>query len=678
MANTTIGRLRVILGADSSELDKGLSKTKAEFKAVSAAVAGMAAAAGTAMLAITRQVISGANEIQQFAQVANAAPEEFQKWAAATSTVGIEQDKLADILKDVNDRVGDFLSTGGGPMADFFENIAPKVGVTAEQFRNLSGPQALQLYIDSLQKAGVSQGEMTFYLEAMASDLTMMLPLLKDGGAEMDRLGDRAEALGAVLDSDTIASMRRAQVAISEIGLVFKGIAYEIARGMTPVLEGLATAFTSLAVEGAPLRTAFNAIVDNLGRLAAYGATAVGVFGVQLAGGMIAAKVATMTLSGALTFLRGALIRTGIGALIVAAGEMVYQFARLVSASGGFGEAMSLLGDVAQEVWLRIGQGGQGLYKVVAGAAKGIGAAFVSAFAWIGEKWDSLVNGMREPFNQLMDAMGLDAQIGASNIGGALSGVADAWRDEAVASIGEGGELLKLAATTPLASLAKLREVLAGTAEDGEDAAGAAARLNDALSGVAGGGAGASGSNPEKDVDDALTPAEQRAKEAGDSIRGSLTDAFKGVTTRAQTMGEAVSNVLSSLSDMLLTNVGNALFSGISSSLGTAIAGSIPGYANGTNNHPGGLAWVGERGRELVNLPRGSQVIPHQQLRSLERDTGRAGMARVEIVPSPYFDSRVVGISQNTAAPMVLNSARAQQRNFGNTAGAYQERGTTG
>lgn len=80
MASTTIGRLRVILGADSSELDKGLSKTKAELKAVSAAVAGMAAAAGTAMLAITRQVISGASEIQQFAQVANAAPEEFQKW----------------------------------------------------------------------------------------------------------------------------------------------------------------------------------------------------------------------------------------------------------------------------------------------------------------------------------------------------------------------------------------------------------------------------------------------------------------------------------------------------------------------------------------------------------------------------------------------------------------------
>ena len=92
------------------------------------------------------------------AQVANATPEALQRWSAGARTVGIEQEKLADILKDVNDRVGDFLQTGGGPMADFFENIAPQVGVTAEQFARLSGPEALQLYITSLERAGVKAG----------------------------------------------------------------------------------------------------------------------------------------------------------------------------------------------------------------------------------------------------------------------------------------------------------------------------------------------------------------------------------------------------------------------------------------------------------------------------------------------------------------------------------------
>ena len=42
--------------------------------------------------------------------------------------------------------------------------------------------------------------------------------------------------------------------------------------------------------------------------------------------------------------------------------------------------------------------------------------------------------------------------------------------------------------------------------------------------------------------------------------------------------------------------------------------GKILGFAGGTNYAPGGLAIVGEHGPELVNLPRGSQVIPNTQL----------------------------------------------------------------
>lgn len=43
----------------------------------------------------------------------------------------------------------------------------------------------------------------------------------------------------------------------------------------------------------------------------------------------------------------------------------------------------------------------------------------------------------------------------------------------------------------------------------------------------------------------------------------------------------------------------------------TALAFVTGGFATGTNYAPGGLAMVGERGPELVNLPRGSTVTPH-------------------------------------------------------------------
>ncbi|MBM1841618.1 hypothetical protein JQW74_07515 [Sulfitobacter pseudonitzschiae] len=66
------------------------------------------------------------------------------------------------------------------------------------------------------------------------------------------------------------------------------------------------------------------------------------------------AKVATFSLSGALVTLRGALISSGIGAVVVAAGVLVGKFVDLSSSVGGFGVAMNLLKDVAAEVWSRI------------------------------------------------------------------------------------------------------------------------------------------------------------------------------------------------------------------------------------------------------------------------------------------------------------------------------------
>lgn len=48
----------------------------------------------------------------------------------------------------------------------------------------------------------------------------------------------------------------------------------------------------------------------------------------------------------------------------------------------------------------------------------------------------------------------------------------------------------------------------------------------------------------------------------------------------------------------------------------------IPGFANGVTNFGGGLAVVGERGEELVNLPKGSDVIPHGRSMSMMRRGG--------------------------------------------------------
>lgn len=201
--------------------------------------AGIAAGAVAGGAAIVKNAAESAREIQNLSRVANTSTTEFQRWSAGAKTVGIEQDKLGDMLKDMSDRVGDFLTTGGGPMADFFETIAPRVGVTAEQFRNLSGPQALQLYVSSLEKANLSQNEMAFYMEAVASDATALLPLLRDNGAEINRLGDRAERLGAVLSDVEVAQLVEVRNGFDDLSLVVEGLGNKLAVAALPHIREL-------------------------------------------------------------------------------------------------------------------------------------------------------------------------------------------------------------------------------------------------------------------------------------------------------------------------------------------------------------------------------------------------------------------------------------------------------
>jgi hypothetical protein len=69
----------------------------------------------------------------------------------------------------------------------------------------------------------------------------------------------------------------------------------------------------------------------------------------------------------------------------------------------------------------------------------------------------------------------------------------------------------------------------------------------------------------------------------------------------------------------------------------------LPGFATGVRNFGGGLAMVGERGPELVNLPKGSDVIPNDRLDTALRDTPDMGGQNVTVnlhLEGVYANSR--------------------------------------
>lgn len=151
-------------------------------------------------------------EISNLSTLAGVSVERFQEMSFAAANFGVSQEKLADILKDTNDKFADFFQTGGGGAVDFFEQIAPKVGLTADAFKGLSSDEGLALYVKALEDANVNQQEMTFFMEALASDATLLVPLFQNNAKAMGEMSERARELGLVLSNDTVLAgveMRR-------------------------------------------------------------------------------------------------------------------------------------------------------------------------------------------------------------------------------------------------------------------------------------------------------------------------------------------------------------------------------------------------------------------------------------------------------------------------------------
>lgn len=239
-----------IIGIFKDKISKGLKNIGSQLKEIGeiAKKVALGVAAGTAALVgITKVATAAGREIKQLSMISGASSDAFQEMAYGASQFGISQEKLADQLKDVNDRIGDFVQTGGGPMKDFFETIGPLVGVTIDDFKTLGGPDALQLYYTSLEKANLSQAEMVFFLESMASDLTDLQPLLANNGKLFKQNADEAKRLGLILSDVDIERLAAGDVMFKRMAEQAKMAANVVGLALLPYVSALIRAINEAA-----------------------------------------------------------------------------------------------------------------------------------------------------------------------------------------------------------------------------------------------------------------------------------------------------------------------------------------------------------------------------------------------------------------------------------------------
>ncbi|MCX2802260.1 hypothetical protein OQJ68_10730 [Microbulbifer thermotolerans] len=236
---------------------QGTDKTKAMFKSLKSnlgglrtavnstatKIAGLAGVAGFG--ALVKSTITANTETAKLAESLNMSTKALSEWQYAGRQVNVEGDKMADIFKDVSDKIGDFAVTGGGAAADMFERF----NLDVKELVNLSPDQQLLKIGEALDTVS-SQSEKIFFMEALASDASLLLPLLENNAEGLRAMQEEAQRFGVSLSAIDAAKMEAANDSLYRAQQVGQGLANQLTVKLAPIIEELAVQFADAANAG--------------------------------------------------------------------------------------------------------------------------------------------------------------------------------------------------------------------------------------------------------------------------------------------------------------------------------------------------------------------------------------------------------------------------------------------
>ena len=610
MASSVIGALRVNLGLDSANFESGAKRVQAPLAAMRKQFVAVAAVAAAAEM--------------------------------AAGEAGVSLSALANDVQTMDREIARGSKNASAAL--------DRLGLSAKDLEGLEADQKVALIADGIKDLGLTSGQASALLQELGVRNREMVLAVLSGGDVFRQARTDVQQYGLAISSTDSEAIEQANDRIGRLGLIGQYAGQQLAISIVPTLGAMAQAMTDSLREGGLLRTMIDGLAKNIQRVGTYVTVLVTGLGVRYVAAAGLARLATLSFAGSLAFLRSALIRTGIGALIVGAGELVYQFSKLVVASGGFGNALDVLKDIGVEVFDRLRRGGALLGEALSFVALGVEGEFQRSFAGIAMSFADLTKDI---------AAGINALLG-TNLSGFGDGFAEnlassadnkiAVARDGISSIGQ--SIIGLAG--PLKSLDRLKEIKLDELQDGSEAADRFALDNVASSA---GGAGSA-------VDGAKAKV-KGLKDTANDMRDTFKDAFKGIITGAQNLGEVVRNILNKITDKLLDSAFDTLWGGASS--GGGILGGIGGLAksifggfraNGGSVSAGKGYIVGERGPEWFQPGSSGTIVPNGAMGgaqglnvtvTMDRSTGSFG-AFVRDAAGKLIAEAAPGIKQSTLA----------------------------
>ncbi|MDA8230146.1 MAG: hypothetical protein M0006_02285 [Magnetospirillum sp.] len=228
-----------LASASRSLLDLGRSAGKAA-ESIAAVAAPMAAITGGASLAGTVALAShwaeAGRRIANTAEVTGVSARNLQRLGGAARLSGLSADSMTGSLSTLGRTMQD-ASAGRNQNALV---LFGKLGLVMRRTKDgaMDAADMLRQVSDAVRRQTNPQTQATI-LDAFGIDRSL-LPLLRQGGAGVDALADKAERLGSVMSDRDVAAAKTLQGSFAGLGESAIGVSNAIGAHLAPVLRPLA------------------------------------------------------------------------------------------------------------------------------------------------------------------------------------------------------------------------------------------------------------------------------------------------------------------------------------------------------------------------------------------------------------------------------------------------------
>ncbi|HEJ0180553.1 TPA: phage tail tape measure protein [Citrobacter koseri] len=226
----------------SKQVQDDAKKTSLALAATGAAATTAAMGVGAAGFQLLKNTSKQISETDRWAKSLNISTQNLLAWQFAAEKAGVSGDQMADIFKDIGDKIGDAVLNKSGEAVDALNAL----GLSAEKLSKTTPDQQLLAIGDALGKIGTN-AEKTTILESLGNDLSKLLPLFDNNNEKLRQFIDLAKDYGVAPDPASIDDLIKVNDLFEGIDAQVKGLKMEIASGLAKVdLTELTTSFNKL------------------------------------------------------------------------------------------------------------------------------------------------------------------------------------------------------------------------------------------------------------------------------------------------------------------------------------------------------------------------------------------------------------------------------------------------